>query len=268
MPELPEVEVSCQGIRPHLVGQTIKSIDARVPKLRWPIPDEFKRLGQCQILSVSRRAKYILLETTQGVVIIHLGMSGALRVVEQNVPAKKHDHIDLVLTNGKVVRYQDPRRFGSWLWSLDGTHPLLDNLGPEPLSDDFTPSDMLAKAHGKKVSIKTFLMNGQYLVGVGNIYANEALFKAKLLPMTHASSLNLIQWTCLVDAIKMVLTQAIEQGGTTLKDFVKTDGKPGYFAQKLYVYGRDGKPCHICGAEITKIIQAQRASFYCSVCQI
>lgn len=268
MPELPEVEVSRMGISPHLVGVQVKAIEVRTPKLRWPIPYELKQLEGQVIRSITRRAKYLLLEVDSGTAIIHLGMSGSLRVLDAPIKSGKHDHVDLFLMNGKLLRYNDPRRFGAWLWCEKGsTHSVLSNLGPEPLTDEFNADYMAKRAVGKRVAIKQFIMDNKHVVGVGNIYANESLFMARILPNREAQSLTEAEWQQLVDAIKTVLAKAIEQGGTTLKDFAQADGKPGYFAQELLVYGRSGQPCPECGMIIQEQKIGQRNSFYCRTCQ-
>jgi formamidopyrimidine-DNA glycosylase len=268
MPELPEVEVSRLGISPHLLEQTIQEIIVRQRQLRWWIPEEIHGLHGEPITAIRRRAKYLLLDTPKGTAIVHLGMSGSLRVLENPPPAEKHDHVDLVLSNGKVMRYNDPRRFGAWLWCAPGeSHELLDNCGPEPLTDEFNAEWMLSRAKNKRVAIKTFIMNNANVVGVGNIYACESLFSAGILPTTPTYKVTLNQWQTLVTEIKQVLAQAIAQGGTTLKDFSQTDGKPGYFAQELHVYGRAKQPCHSCGEPIKEMKIGQRNTFFCDVCQ-
>jgi formamidopyrimidine-DNA glycosylase len=268
MPELPEVEVSRLGISTHLLGVTVKAIDVRTAKLRWPIPHQLKQLEGQIIRSISRRAKYLLLEVDTGTAIIHLGMSGSLRVLDAPIVAGKHDHVDLFLQNGKVLRYNDPRRFGAWLWSDHGeTHPVLGNLGPEPLTLDFNPESIARRAKNRKTTIKQFIMDNKQVVGVGNIYANESLFLSHILPSRLAGSLSRDEWQVLVKTIKEVLARAIEQGGTTLKDFSQADGKPGYFAQELLVYGRSGEACFECGGQIQEKKIGQRNTFYCRVCQ-
>ncbi|MGF1750888.1 bifunctional DNA-formamidopyrimidine glycosylase/DNA-(apurinic or apyrimidinic site) lyase [Vibrio cionasavignyae] len=268
MPELPEVEVSRLGISPHLLNQTIQEIVVRKRQLRWMIPEDIHQLHGEAILNIRRRAKYLLVDTAKGSAIIHLGMSGSLRVLDSPPPPEKHDHVDLVLSNGKVMRYNDPRRFGAWLWCAPGeSHELLDNCGPEPLTDDFSAQWMMERAKNKRVAVKTFIMTNTNVVGVGNIYASESLFSAGIHPLTATHSLNMSDWQRLVKEIKAILTQAIAQGGTTLKDFSQTDGKPGYFAQELLVYGRAGEPCKLCGGEIKEQKIGQRNTFFCEVCQ-
>ncbi|WP_217515909.1 bifunctional DNA-formamidopyrimidine glycosylase/DNA-(apurinic or apyrimidinic site) lyase [Vibrio metschnikovii] len=268
MPELPEVEVSRLGISPHLVGQTIAAVTWRCEKLRWPIPHQLIQLEGQKIAAISRRAKYLFIETKAGSAIIHLGMSGALRVLDADFPPGKHDHVDLVLANGKLLRYHDPRRFGAWLYIAPGeSHPLLEHMGPEPLTDAFNAETIAKRANNKRLAIKAFIMGNKNVVGVGNIYANESLFKAKIHPLRPAQSLSDIEWQCLVSEIKAVLATAIVQGGTTLKDFSQADGKPGYFAQELQVYGKGGKPCPICAEPIAEQKIAQRNTFFCDACQ-
>ena len=268
MPELPEVEVSRLGISPHLVGVEVKSIDVRTPKLRWPIPHQLKQLEGQVIRAITRRAKYLLLDVDCGTAIIHLGMSGSLRVLDAPVSHGKHDHVDLFLMNGKVLRYNDPRRFGAWLWCEKGEcHPVLEKMGPEPLTDDFNDEAISLRAKNKKTTIKQFIMDNKQVVGVGNIYANESLFLSNILPTRTAGSLSPKEWRALVTTIKNVLAKAIEQGGTTLKDFAQADGKPGYFAQELMVYGRAGVPCLECGSLIQEKKIGQRNTFYCRTCQ-
>ncbi len=243
MPELPEVETSRRGIEPHLVGATILHAHIRNGRLRWPVSDEIYRLSDTPVLSVQRRAKYLLLELPDGWIIIHLGMSGSLRILSEALPAEKHDHVDLVMSNGKILRYTDPRRFGAWLWTkeLEG-HNVLAHLGPEPLSDEFNGEYLQQKCAKKKTAIKPWLMDNKLVVGVGNIYASESLFAAGIHPDRLASSLSTEECDLLARVIKAVLLRSIEQGGTTLKDFLQSDGKPGYFAQELQVYGRKGEP--------------------------
>lgn len=268
MPELPEVETSRRGIEPHLVGNFIQYAVVRNARLRWPVSDQIKSLSDEIILSVQRRAKYLLVELQKGWIIIHLGMSGSLRILTEERPEEKHDHVDLVLRDGKVLRYTDPRRFGAWLWCDDlETSSVLAHLGPEPLSDDFNAQYLFVQASKRKIAIKPWLMDNKVVVGVGNIYANEALFATGISPEKITNTLTLKQATELVMQIKNVLQRSIEQGGTTLKDFLQSDGKPGYFAQELFVYGKKGEPCSICGNIIQSIKQGQRSTFYCSQCQ-
>ena len=268
MPELPEVETSRRGILPYLKGQTIEQIIVRNPKLRWPIDETINNTQGQVIVDVKRRAKYLLLQLTDDWIVIHLGMSGSLRILETNQPPAKHDHVDLVLVNGVRLRYTDPRRFGSWLWTHSIEElPQLKQLGPEPLTDDFSANYLFEKANNRKIPIKSWIMDNHIVVGVGNIYASESLFLAKINPNRKVSSLTLVECERLVTAIKLVLTESIEQGGTTLKDFVQSDGKPGYFVQNLQVYGREGEKCLICQSNIKSNRIGQRNTFYCETCQ-
>ena len=268
MPELPEVETSRRGILPYLKGQTIEQIIVRNPKLRWPIDETINNTQGQVIVDVKRRAKYLLLQLTDDWIVIHLGMSGSLRILETNQPPAKHDHVDLVLVNGVRLRYTDPRRFGSWLWTHSIEElPQLKQLGPEPLTDDFSANYLFEKANNRKIPIKSWIMDNHIVVGVGNIYASESLFLAKINPNRKVSSLTLVECERLVTAIKLVLTKSIEQGGTTLKDFVQSDGKPGYFVQNLQVYGREGEQCLICQSNIKSNRIGQRNTFYCETCQ-
>ncbi len=268
MPELPEVETSRRGIEPHLVGNILHYAIVRNSKLRWPVSEKIKTLLDEPILSVKRRAKYLLIELNQGWIIVHLGMSGSVRILPEEQPEEKHDHIDLVFRDGKVLRYTDPRRFGAWLWCEDlATSSVLAHLGPEPLSAQFNARYLYQQSKNKKIAIKPWLMDNKLVVGVGNIYANEALFSSGIMPDRKANSLTEQECDALVNAIKTVLTRSIEQGGTTLKDFLQSDGKPGYFAQELFVYGRKDKACLICGHTIESIKQGQRSTFFCRHCQ-
>ena len=268
MPELPEVEVSRMGISPHVTNQTVTKIIVRNPKLRWPVPEEISQIEGQVIRRVTRRAKYLMLETDAGYAIVHLGMSGSLRVLPSDIPPEKHDHVDLCLSSGEVLRYNDPRRFGAWLWQADqGEHPVLAKLGPEPLSEAFTAAYLQDKAKGKRTAVKQFIMDNHVVVGVGNIYANESLFAAGIHPKREAGKISAQRLTLLVDEIKSVLAFAIKQGGTTLKDFKNADGKPGYFAQELQVYGQGGEPCPRCDKPLSEVKIGQRATVYCSDCQ-
>jgi len=268
MPELPEVETSRRGIEPHLVGEKILHAVVRNSRLRWPVSQEIHALSDQPVLSVQRRAKYLLLELPHGWIIIHLGMSGSLRVLPEEQPAAKHDHVDLVMSNGKVLRYTDPRRFGAWLWSTDpeGSN-VLAHLGPEPLGDAFSGDYLYEKSRGKRTAVKQWLMDNKVVVGVGNIYASESLFTAGILPDRPAMSLSNEEAQRLAATIKAVLLRSIEQGGTTLRDFLQSDGKPGYFAQELQVYGRAGEPCRACGTPIVSGKHGQRSTFWCPNCQ-
>jgi formamidopyrimidine-DNA glycosylase len=270
MPELPEVETTRRGIAPCLEGTAIKELIVRDRRLRWPVPRGLEqRLADQQVIGLRRRAKYLLLETTGGTALIHLGMSGSMRIVEPDSAPEKHDHFDIVTAAGETVRFNDPRRFGSLLWGGHdpATHPLLANLGPEPLSDEFTTDYLYKSARGRKVAIKQHIMNSHCVVGVGNIYANEALFYAGIHPARAAGRIAKPRMARLVNEIKTVLASAIKQGGTTLRDYRGGDGKPGYFRQQLAVYERDDEPCKSCGMPIRRTVQGQRATYYCKVCQ-
>jgi formamidopyrimidine-DNA glycosylase len=275
MPELPEVETSRRGIEPHLIKQTITDVVIRQHKLRWPIPKNLPVLATGQkIQKVCRRAKYIYLQLDNGYIIIHLGMSGSLRICTEETPIEKHDHIDICISTPrskkiKILRLRDPRKFGCVLWTADdiNQHKLIKSLGPEPLDDVFTAHFLHSKAKKRTCSIKSFIMNSHIVVGVGNIYASEALFKAGINPKRKAGSVSLARLEKLVDAIKITLKQSIEQGGTTLKDFTGEDGQPGYFAQKLLVYGRNNEDCTVCGKSIKQFTQQARSTYYCPNCQ-
>ncbi|MDP8052677.1 bifunctional DNA-formamidopyrimidine glycosylase/DNA-(apurinic or apyrimidinic site) lyase [Pasteurella atlantica] len=269
MPELPEVETSVRGISPYLVGKTIKEIIIRQKQLRWLVSDELNEMQNAQITAISRRAKYLIIHTTKGEIVIHLGMSGSLSILEKETKdVGKHDHVDLVTQDGIVLRYNDPRRFGAWLWAERADQlSILQKLGLEPLSAEFNGDYLYRKSRNRKVAVKKFIMDNAVVVGVGNIYACESLFLAKILPERLACTLTKEQSHLLVTIIKQVLTKAIEQGGTTLKDFVQPDGKPGYFAQVLQVYGRKGEECHQCQNQIKTKIIGQRNTFYCENCQ-
>ena len=270
MPELPEVETTLRGIEPVLKGQRIRKLVVRDHRLRWPIPEDLAaRVEGAKLESLERRAKYMLLNFASGSLIWHLGMSGSMRIVDSSTPPGKHDHVDLQAESGAIVRYNDPRRFGCVLWGGKDAmaHVLLASLGPEPLSDGFNGAYLFEKSRMRKVSIKQFIMDQKIVVGVGNIYVSEALFLAGILPARQAARVSHARYQRLAEHIKMVLAEAIEQGGTSLKDFAQVDGRPGYFEQQLRVYGRAGDACLICGGEIRNKVIAQRASFYCANCQ-
>ncbi|MBR9728633.1 bifunctional DNA-formamidopyrimidine glycosylase/DNA-(apurinic or apyrimidinic site) lyase [Shewanella intestini] len=269
MPELPEVEVTRQGITPHLLNQTVSALVVRNASLRWPVPQVAQNIVGQTITHIRRRAKYLLIETQAGITIIHLGMSGSLRILPASTPIEKHDHIDMLLANGQVLRFNDPRRFGAWLWYElpEENHPLLARLGPEPLSEAFNPLQLQQAIANKKKAIKLCLMDNHIVVGVGNIYANEALFAAGIHPQTPAAKVDIARLTVLVTEVKRILALAIKQGGTTLKDFTNADGKPGYFAQKLHVYGRGGQTCTHCGNLLSEIKLGQRTTVFCGRCQ-
>ncbi len=269
MPELPEVETSCRGIRPHVVGQQILDVIVRQPKLRYPIPPLVGPLVGQRIDAVTRRGKYLLLAAGTGHLLIHLGMSGSLRLVPSTEPPGKHDHVDWQLASGLSLRLTDPRRFGvvDWLEGDPFAHKLLATLGPEPLEPEFDTDFLYRQSRGRRVPVKSFIMDSHVVVGVGNIYANEALFMAGIHPLRSASRISLERYQRLTAAIKAVLAAAIQQGGTTLRDFVGGDGKPGYFKQSLHVYGRDGLPCGQCGTLLKEARLAQRATVFCPRCQ-
>lgn len=268
MPELPEVETTRRGLSPHLLGRRIVALNLRQPKLRWPIPDELQQLRGQRIEAIERRAKYLLVHTEPGSALLHLGMSGSLRVLPQSAPIGKHDHVDWLLDSGQVLRYTDPRRFGSQLWQAQGDiHPLLRGLGPEPLSDDFDAEHLFLHSRGRSAAVKVFLMDQAIVVGVGNIYAAEALFAAGIRPTRSAGEVSLARYRRLAEAVKRILAHAIARGGTTLRDFINPDGAPGYFEQELFVYGRLGEPCRVCGTAIRSIRLGQRSTFFCPRCQ-
>ncbi len=269
MPELPEVETTRRGIAPHCEGQTITSVTVRNPSLRWPVPEDLAQRLEGQIIrTVDRRAKYLFLNLDGGTVIVHLGMSGSLRIIADDSPPMTHDHIDLRLQSGATLRFNDPRRFGCWLWADRATeHPLIASLGPEPLSPEFNGGLLFRASRGKQTPVKSFIMDNHVVVGVGNIYANEALFKAGIHPRRKAGRISADRYHRLAEAIRETLSAAILMGGTTLRDFVNSDGKPGYFAQSLLVYGRTGQPCPDCERPLKEIRMNNRATVYCSRCQ-
>lgn len=270
MPELPEVETTRRGIEPHVIGQRVTQVVVRDTRLRWSVQPNLRQelLGQT-IRAVERRAKYLLLRTEAGTAILHLGMSGSLRVLPCATPPKKHDHVDVVLANDKCLRLHDPRRFGAVLWTRNDPlqHPLLANLGPEPLEDDFDGDYLFKRSRGRTAPVKQFLMDSRIVVGVGNIYASEALFLAGIRPTRAVGKISHERYEKLAQAIKQVLRESIAQGGTTLRDFLTSDGQPGYFGLHLRVYGRGGEPCPICGKPILQIRQGQRSTYYCGNCQ-
>lgn len=269
MPELPEVETTCRGISPYISGQKLVALNVRNPNLRWPIPDFLAALIEGKsVLSVTRRGKYLLIGFDVGDVMVHLGMSGSLRIVDEQKMPQKHDHVDFCFQNGQVLRLTDPRRFGSVLWQPKGEcHELLSRLGPEPLDEGFNSAYLYECCKGKKTAIKQVIMNSKVVVGVGNIYATEALFSSGIDPRRAAGNISLLRIEQLVSEIKKVLSVAITQGGTTLKDFVGGDGKPGYFQQKLNAYGRKGEPCVNCLSPLTEVRLGQRSTVFCKHCQ-
>ncbi|MEL7296300.1 MAG: bifunctional DNA-formamidopyrimidine glycosylase/DNA-(apurinic or apyrimidinic site) lyase [Pseudomonadota bacterium] len=269
MPELPEVETTRRGVLPHVRNRRIEAIHVHEPRLRWPVPvDAMQQMVGHTISDVRRRAKYLFIDAKPGHLILHLGMSGRLQVMPSSTPRKKHDHVDIVLDNDHVLRLNDPRRFGSVLFSTTPeAHPLVASLGPEPLSDDFDGDHLWQRARGRRVAIKAFIMDAKIVVGVGNIYASEALFRARIHPLKPAGKVSRARMQRLADEIKRVLAKAIEAGGTTLRDFYGSDGSPGYFTQELLAYGRGGEPCTVCEKPMTQRVIGQRSTFYCTNCQ-
>lgn len=269
MPELPEVETTLRGLIPHIQGATIDKATVRTPQLRWPIPELNSFISQQTIINMSRRGKYLLLHLKTGTILIHLGMSGRLCLLTDFKPPQRHDHVDITFTNKQIIRYTDPRRFGAILWTSDCPlhHPLLKNLGVEPLTDEFTGDYLLQHASNRRMAIKPFIMDSKIVVGIGNIYAAESLFLAGIHPALPAGLVTKSQAMRLVELTKHVLTQAITKGGTTLKDFVNSDGRPGYFAQQLLVYGRAGLLCVTCNNILQSITLGQRSTVFCPYCQ-
>ena len=269
MPELPEVETTLRGVEPALLGQVIEEVRVRNPALRWPIPKEVGNAAGQRVERLTRRAKYMLFECGGGGLLCHLGMSGSLRICEDGDPPRKHDHFDLVMATGQVVRFHDPRRFGALMWwdAPWSAHPLLADLGPEPLSEDFGGDYLWQRSRGLRVAVKNFIMNGKVVVGVGNIYASEALFMAGIHPTRPAGRISAARYRTLATAIKDVLARSIRRGGTTLRDFLSSSGEPGYFAQELLVYDREGEACFQCQKPVRRKVIGQRSSFYCIHCQ-
>jgi len=270
MPELPEVETTLRGIEPHINKNIVKTVLIHQAKLRWPVEKKLHSiLSGKQLLNLQRRGKYLILEFNNGSLLIHLGMSGSLRILSLKTPLEKHDHFEIVFDNNKILRLRDPRRFGAVLWTEEiwQDHKLIKLLGPEPLMDEFNTEYLFAKSNNKSLAVKSFIMNSHIVVGVGNIYASEALFRAGIHPTRSTKRISKKRFDILVSAIKVVLDKAINEGGTTLKDFTNAEGKPGYFAQQLNVYGKAGQPCPTCSAAIKTKVIAQRATYYCSNCQ-
>jgi len=270
VPELPEVETTRRGIRTALHRRTITGFVLRERRLRWPVDPALEReLPGQRVLEVRRRAKYLLIDLDRGTLLAHLGMSGSLRVLPPDTPLLPHDHYDLRLDSGRCLRFNDPRRFGSLIWVCGDPagHPLLAGLGPEPLESGFDVDYLADRARGRRVAIKPFLMDQRIVVGVGNIYASEALYRAGIHPRRAAGRVSRARLGRVVEAVQAVLGEAIRQGGTTLRDYVSAEGTPGYFRQKLYVYERAGEPCRRCGATVRQIVQGQRSSYFCPSCQ-
>ncbi len=268
MPELPEVETTRRGIEPHVVNQRIEHVILRHRNLRWPISPEVETLGHSRIVDLSRRGKYLLMHLERGHLIWHLGMSGSMRILPVGTPAEKHEHVEFQLGNGQALKFRDPRRFGALLYTAEDPlqHRLVRDLGPEPLGDEFTTDYLYQRCRQRQASIKTVIMNSQVVVGVGNIYASEALFLAGIRPTRAARRISRKRISGLVDAVRLTLDKAIQAGGTTLQDFTQADGKPGYFRHELQVYGNQSD-CPVCGAGIKQIVLGQRASYYCPHCQ-
>jgi formamidopyrimidine-DNA glycosylase len=268
MPELPEVEVTRRGLAPQITGRTISAVAVREPRLRWPVPREILTLAGRTVRNIRRRGKYLLVDCGDGHLILHLGMSGSLRVLPPDTPAQKHDHFDLVLGD-RLLRLRDPRRFGAVLWVAGDTdaHPLLAHLGIEPLSRSLDAKRLYALTRAHRTAIKQFLMDGRRIVGVGNIYANESLFRAGIRPSVSAGKLSKEKCERLAQSIKATLRAAIRAGGSSLRDFVGADGAAGYFQSRYWVYDRHGKGCRRCGTLIRKRLQGQRSTYFCPTCQ-
>lgn len=269
MPELPEVETTLRGVAPWLVGRTVREVVVRDKRLRWPVPDTIHELEGQRIESARRRGKYLLFTAPAGTLLLHLGMSGSLRVTEPAAPWRKHDHIALTTDRGKQVRLHDPRRFGAALF-IEGDplrHPLLAELGPEPLGGEFTAACLQDRCRGREAPIKAVIMDAHTVVGVGNIYACEALFMAGIDPRKPAGKVSRPRLAKLVQAIREVLAASIEMGGTTLRDFLNEKGEPGYFQQTLRVYDREGEPCRKCGKPVQRLVMSNRSTFFCPKCQ-
>ncbi|HSQ70045.1 MAG TPA: bifunctional DNA-formamidopyrimidine glycosylase/DNA-(apurinic or apyrimidinic site) lyase [Steroidobacteraceae bacterium] len=270
MPELPEVETTRRGIQGALQGRRIERLILRERRLRWPVgPSVARAVGGQRVLGTARRAKYLLLRLENGTLILHLGMSGSLRVLESGIEPGRHDHYDLLLDDGKCLRFNDPRRFGSLHWTRadPARHRLLASLGPEPLGPQFDADYLVRSARGRRVALKQLLMDQRIVVGVGNIYASEALFHAGIDPRRAAGRVGERRLARLVGAVRDVLEAAISHGGTTLRDYVGAQGAPGYFRQELFVYERGGEPCRRCGTPIRHIVQGQRSTYFCPRCQ-
>jgi len=270
MPELPEVETTRRGIMPYIVGEKVMRVIVRNKHLRQPVSGKLSTelVGQ-RIHDITRRGKYLLMYADTGSVILHLGMSGSLRIVSKKTRPGKHDHVDIIFENGRCLRFHDPRRFGLLLWTRADPlqHPLLKNIGIEPLADTFNGDVLYKKSRGRRVAIKQFIMNAHIVAGVGNIYASEALFLAGIHPLRSAEKIARLRYRRLAESIRQVLHAAISQGGTTLRNFVSGEGRPGYFRQHLKVYDRGGLPCQTCGAPVRHILQGQRSTYYCTNCQ-
>ena len=268
MPELPEVEVTRRGLAPQLAGRVISAVEVREPRLRWPVPKTVRSLAGRTVREVRRRGKYLLLDCGDGHLILHLGMSGSLRLLPRGTPAQKHDHFDLVLGD-RLLRLRDPRRFGAVLWTSEpvDAHPLLAGLGIEPLTRALAPARLHALARGSRVPVKLFIMDARRIVGVGNIYASESLFRARIDPRRRANRVSLKECAKLASAIKQTLRAAIRAGGSSLRDYVGADGALGEFQSRSWVYGREGEPCRLCRTPVRRIVQGARSTFFCPSCQ-
>jgi len=269
MPELPEVETTLRGVSPYLVGRVVREVIVRDKRMRWPVPDTIHELEGQRVTHGARRGKYLLFTSQAGTLLLHLGMSGSLRVSDPDTAWKKHDHLALVTDQGRQLRLHDPRRFGAALWIVGdpAQHPLLAELGPEPLGDGFDAEMLHAACRGRTAPIKAVIMDSHTVVGVGNIYACEALFMAGIQPNQQAGKVTKPRLAKLVAAIREVLLASIEMGGTTLRDFVNEKGEPGYFVQSLRVYDREGEPCHVCGTKVKRLVMSNRSTFFCPKCQ-
>jgi formamidopyrimidine-DNA glycosylase len=270
MPELPEVETTRRGLLPHVVGRSVRDVVVRNPNLRWPVPKDLRRRVRGErVRDIRRRGKYLLFDFARGHLLVHLGMTGRLTVVPAKTAPRKHDHVDLVLDDGKVLRFNDARRFGTVLWleTPAEEHALLRDLGLEPLEAGFTGEKLRSRAKGRRVAVKQFLMNGEIVTGVGNIYASEALFRAGIHPSRSAGQISAPRWERLAQSIRVTLESAIDSGGSTLRDFVSAEGRPGYFQHRHAVYGRAGKACPACKTPIRALRHGQRSTFFCPRCQ-
>ena len=270
MPELPEVETVRRGLEPLLVGRTLTGAEVRIDGLRWPVAGNLGELLAGRLIhTVGRRAKYLLIGCDGGTVILHLGMTGRLQVVPETLPAGRHDHVDLLLDDGWRLRFHDPRRFGAILWTPADPHqhPLLMEMGTEPFAVEMNGDYLYFRSRGRTIAVKTFIMDQKILVGVGNIYASEALFRARIAPAKEAGRVSLERYGRLAEAIRVVLGEAIAAGGTTIRDFRGEDGRPGYFKRQLKVYGREGEPCYACGRPIRQERLGQRSTYFCGHCQ-
>lgn len=270
MPELPEVETTKRGLIPHVEGKRVAGVRIGNPMLRWPIPENLhEEVSGATILGISRRAKYLLFDLGRGKLIVHLGMSGSLRYLESAAEPEKHDHFDLLFSDGSLIRLRDPRRFGAVLWEKGeiGAHPLIRRLGVEPLGEGFSGRLLYDLSRGKSVAVKQYVMDSRIVVGVGNIYASESLFRAGISPMVSAGKVGASRYERLAEEIRNTLNDAILAGGSTLRDFVNSSGNPGYFQQRLNVYGRAGEPCPVCSTPVKQARQGQRSTFYCPKCQ-